>query len=104
MDKYEFMCKIQEILDECKTQEEIDIDFGEYIAETVELLTHTKSEPYFNYINRIAESGNQDAIRVKLVDLEHNSQLDRLKVVTEKDIARVEKYKQATEILKGKLV
>jgi len=35
---------------------------------------------------------NQDAMRVKLADLRHNSDIRRLKGVTEKDIARMAKY------------
>jgi len=37
---------------------------------------------------------NQDAIKVKMADLRHNSDIRRLKGVTEKDIARVAKYHQ----------
>jgi hypothetical protein len=35
---------------------------------------------------------NPDAIRVKLADLRHNSDIRRLKGVTEKDIKRIAKY------------
>lgn len=36
--------------------------------------------------------GNKDAMLVKLCDLRHNSDIRRLKGVSEKDIARMEKY------------
>jgi len=36
--------------------------------------------------------GNVDAMRVKLADLRHNTDIRRLKGVTEKDIARMAKY------------
>jgi GTP diphosphokinase / guanosine-3',5'-bis(diphosphate) 3'-diphosphatase len=35
---------------------------------------------------------NPDAMRVKLCDLRHNSDIRRLKGITEKDIARMKKY------------
>jgi hypothetical protein len=35
---------------------------------------------------------NKDAMRVKMADLQHNSDIRRLKGVTEKDIARMAKY------------
>jgi len=35
---------------------------------------------------------NPDAMKVKLADLTHNSDIRRLKGVTEKDIARMAKY------------
>jgi hypothetical protein len=35
---------------------------------------------------------NPDCIRVKLCDLRHNSDIRRLKGVTAKDVARIEKY------------
>ena len=36
-------------------------------------MTHEKTEPYANYIDRIAQSGNIGAIRCKLADNEDNS-------------------------------
>lgn len=37
---------------------------------------------------------NKDAMRVKMADLRHNSDIRRLKGVTEKDLARISKYHQ----------
>ena len=56
-------------------------------------LTHTEGETYESYIENIC--GNYDAIRVKRKDLEHNSDITRLKGITEKDLARIEKYHKA---------
>lgn len=42
------------------------------IVDTLCLLTHYESEPYLDYVRRIAESGNRIAIAVKLNDLHHN--------------------------------
>ena len=41
-------------------------------VEALKLLTHAKGEPYADYVRRIAESGNELAIAVKLHDLNHN--------------------------------
>ena len=44
---------------------------------------------------------NDLARTVKLADLAHNSDLSRLPEVTEADLRRVEKYRQAIEVLMG---
>ena len=44
---------------------------------------------------------NQDAVLVKMADLRHNSDIRRLKGVTEKDIRRVEKYNKMYEELRS---
>lgn len=41
---------------------------------------------------RAAVKRNPDAIRVKMADLRHNSDIKRLKGVTEKDLARMVRY------------
>ena len=65
--------------------------------EAIELLTHKQEDPYFVYIRKIKD--NEIAKEVKLKDLEHNSDLNRLKTIEEKDIERLEKYKAAKQIL-----
>ena len=52
-----------------------------------------------DYVMKI--KGNELARAVKLADLAHNSDLSRLPSVTEKDLQRVEKYKQAMAALRG---
>lgn len=71
-----------------------------YVVECVEIMTHRESEDYFDYIRRIKM--NPDAVKVKLADLEHNSDLSRLETITEYDLKRLKKYKKAMEILTGK--
>ena len=84
--------------------EDTDIDasvlennFPKKVVDAVKLLTRYESDDYFDYINRLAL--NKTARAVKLADLEHNSDLSRLKEVTDKDLQRLEKYKKAKEIL-----
>lgn len=47
------------------------------IVDALRLLTHDESESYLDYVRRIAESGNQIAIAVKLNDLHHNLERGR---------------------------
>ena len=63
----------------------------------LKLLCHDDSVPYLEYVQAIRV--DPIARTVKLADLYHNSDLTRLNVITTQDIGRVEKYKQAIEIL-----
>lgn len=47
------------------------------IVDALRLLTHDESEPYLDYVRRIAGSGNRLAIAVKLNDLHHNLERGR---------------------------
>lgn len=69
------------------------------VLAALELLTHDKSAPYMEYVAAIKK--NDLARTVKLADLAHNSDLSRLPEVTEADLRRVEKYRQAMEVLMG---
>lgn len=70
------------------------------VVEAVGLLTHKRGVPSMEYIEGLA--GNPIAKKVKLADLEHNSDLSRLPKVTERDLRRIEKYKRAIELLKDR--
>ncbi len=61
------------------------------------LLTHNKDIAYFDYINDV--KSNKIAREVKLSDLKDNSNLNRLSIVTDKDIKRLEKYRVAQNML-----
>ena len=75
-------------------QDLLNYGFSNKIVEAVKLLTHNKKEiPYMEYVTKI--KNNELARKVKIADLTHNSDLSRLKEVTEKDIKRYEKYKKA---------
>ena len=77
---------------------EFDLNYGERHA--LELLTHDKNDPYVDYLNRIRDSGNEIALYVKIVDVNHN--LSRIDGLPEKDRDRLEKkYKNAITILNG---
>jgi (p)ppGpp synthase/HD superfamily hydrolase len=67
-----------------------NMGFSERIIEGIRAMTKVPGETNDEYLARIKQ--NNDAIRVKLADLRHNSDIRRLKGVTEKDILRIEKY------------
>lgn len=71
-------------------QDLIDYGFPNEIVEAVKLLTHNKNVPYMDYVAKIKD--NELARKVKIADLTHNSDLSRLKEITDKDKKRYEKY------------
>ena len=79
------------------TLEDLEKNFPKEVIDALKLLTHDKSVPYFEYIDKIKT--NPIAKAVKQADLQHNSNLTRNKVVTQKDMIRYKKYKRALEIL-----
>lgn len=71
--------------------------FDSEVVTAVECLTRREYEAYASYLVRIA--GNPLACEVKLIDLEHNSNKDRLTDLTEKDRKRLDKYTHAKAFL-----
>lgn len=72
--------------------------FSDRVLDALSLLTHDTEDDYLTvYIPNIAT--NYDAIRVKRKDLEHNSNITRLKGLRDKDFKRLEKYCKAFKIL-----
>jgi (p)ppGpp synthase/HD superfamily hydrolase len=76
-----------------------DMGFPKEVTDVLKLLTHEKGIPYMDYVRNLAE--NPTARRVKLADLKHNSDLTRLKEVTDRDLERIEKYRKAIAFLEG---
>lgn len=70
-----------------------EMGFSWRVREAIDLLTHEHGRSYEEYIEGVCT--NYDAIRVKRKDLEHNSDITRLKGVSEKDLKRIEKYHKA---------
>ena len=71
--------------------------FNENIVEALILLNHDENIPYFEYIENV--STNKLATKVKLKDLEHNSDLTRLETITDDDIKRFKKYHKSITML-----
>ena len=74
--------------------------FPSEVIDTVKILTRSKNEDYIeDYIQRILT--NSLAIEVKLGDLSHNMDLNRMPNPSEHDFQRLEKYKKAEIMLKN---
>jgi (p)ppGpp synthase/HD superfamily hydrolase len=54
------------------TYDSLEVLFSKDIADTIQLLSRKSSETYKSYIDRIVESDNIIAKKVKLEDLRHN--------------------------------
>lgn len=67
--------------------------FDDEIVRAVQAITKIKGENYQDYLQRVKQ--NTIAKDVKLADLKHNSDLHRIKKVTESDIIRNQKYQAA---------
>lgn len=73
--------------------------FSSRVVEGIRALTKQRGESYEEYKRKV--KSNKDAILVKMADLRHNSDLRRLKGVTEKDVARTARYMQFYKELEG---
>ena len=69
------------------------------VLEVLRVLTHNDATPYMDYIHAIKDSGNKDAIAVKLADLRHNSDSSRLDIIDERMTMLIEKYRTAIKVL-----
>lgn len=64
--------------------------FPAYIVEAIQSLTRKETEPYDDFIQRVAL--NPLAIKVKIADLQDNLDLSRLSRITDSDFSRIDKY------------
>ena len=74
-----------------------NLKFSKEVIEAVDVITKKKDQEYFSYLKLIKD--NSIAKKVKIEDLKHNSDLKRLRFVTQKDMDRVIKYKKALDYL-----
>ena len=68
------------------------------IIDALKLLTHNSDDDYFDYVRKVCT--NKLALKVKIADLKHNSDLSRLDVIDEWALKRQEKYKKALKLIK----
>ena len=78
-----------------------DEGFDQEIINAIDSLTKRGEETYMEFITRV--SHNTIGIKVKLADLEDNMNVMRLGNLTEKDIARIDKYHDAWKVLRKDL-
>ncbi len=71
--------------------------FPQEVIDALLCLTHDKNVPYLDYIANVKK--NRIARKVKLADLEHNSDISRFEKPSEEDCSRVEKYKMAIKLI-----
>ncbi len=81
----------------CKTTHVITDEERDEIKTALTLLNHHTAPSREEYINRI--STNFLALKVKLNDLRNNLDITRIQEPTEKDYARIERYKKEYDIL-----
>ena len=74
-----------------------DMGFEQDVLDALALMTHNKNVPYMDYVAKI--KSNPIARTVKLADLRHNSDLTRLDEVSDAALKRIEKYKNAMNLL-----
>ena len=67
-----------------------EMGFTDRIIEGIRALTKMPGETHEEYKSRV--KANKDAVRVKMADLRHNTDIRRLKGITEKDLKRIDKY------------
>lgn len=71
------------------------------IIDAVLMLTKAENQSYEEY--QACVFSNEDAMRVKMADLQHNSDIRRLKGVTDKDLARTAKYQRFYLEIQGRM-
>lgn len=77
--------------------EDLEKEFPAKIVEGVRYLTRPEDMSYMDYVRRA--KSHPIARKVKMADLRHNMREDRLLVITDKDKARIKKYKKALKVL-----
>jgi (p)ppGpp synthase/HD superfamily hydrolase len=78
-----------------------DAGISQRVIMGIRALTKQPGQTYEEYKEGVF--ANPDAMRVKMADLRHNTDIRRLKGVTEKDIARMAKYHQFYMEIRAKL-
>lgn len=67
-----------------------ELGFSDKTIGLLKLLTHNRAVPYMDYIKNLSVS--EGATKIKIKDLEDNSNITRLKGVRDKDFERLKKY------------
>lgn len=78
-----------------------DYEFSDRVITGIMAMTKKKGQSYSEYKSQVFS--NRDAMIVKLCDLRHNSDIRRLKGVTEKDLLRLSRYAQFYTEIKERL-
>lgn len=97
------MALLHDVIEDTNTtwQDLRDIGCTERVIRGVAALTKMPGQSYDEYKERVFE--NVDAMRVKSCDLRHNTDIRRLKGITQKDIDRNAKYNRFYMEIQSKL-
>lgn len=82
-------------------EELLKMGYSPRVVRIVQTVTFPKDCDYDDKILEVCN--DQDAIKVKMADLEHNSLILRMKGIRRKDLDRIEKYQRSYFILKNHL-
>jgi (p)ppGpp synthase/HD superfamily hydrolase len=74
-----------------------DEGFQDHVLDALRSVTKRDGEDYESFVRRAA--ANPIGRRVKLADLEDNCDLSRIAAPTQRDLDRIEKYRQAIELI-----
>ena len=88
---------LHDVIEDITAEALLELGFSKEVVDAVVLLTRSKDEDYMEYVKRL--KANPIARAVKLADLADNMDMSRIPNPTEKDFARLEKYKKAKSIL-----
>ena len=95
-DDEELMCiaLAHDVIEDTKVtyQDLRESGFSERVIDGIRALTKQPGQTYDEY--KAGVFANVDAMRVKMADLRHNTDIRRLKGITEKDIERMVKYQK----------
>jgi (p)ppGpp synthase/HD superfamily hydrolase len=104
-DDEELMCValLHDVIEDTKTTwaDLKEIGCTDRVLDAVSALTKMPGQSYDEYKEEVFL--NEDAMRVKMADLRHNTDIRRLKGVTQKDLDRLAKYNQFYLELQAKL-
>ena len=79
----------------------VNLGFSYRVRMGIKSISKVPSESYDDYIKRVLM--NQDAMLVKVEDLDHNMDINRIRVVTPRDIKRVSKYQKTLDTINQRL-
>jgi len=93
-----------DVIEDTKTtyKDLTEAGISQRVQDGIRALTKVPGETYDEYKLRVFAS--KDAMTVKMCDLRHNSDIRRLKGVTEKDIERIAKYHKFYLEIQARLV
>lgn len=96
---------LHDVIEDTEQTPETLIDKGipKYLVDWLLFLTHNEEDTYYEYIDKILDSGVLAILNVKLKDVAHNSDAKRLPTITEKDSSRMRKYANTKLKLEAKI-